>query len=142
MSYDLMVFEPSVAPRERSAFLEWYRNQTQWSEEHGYNNPSVASPALQQWFHEMIQYYPPLNGPLASDDVDNPTVTDHCVGRHVIYSAFAWSCAVDAYRTMKLLAAKHGVGFFDVSSNEMDIFFPGDFDKPAQRVPNPWWRFW
>jgi len=63
MSYDLMVFEPSVAPRERGVFLEWYQKQTEWSEDHGYNNPTVASPALQRWFDDMAQYYPSLNGP-------------------------------------------------------------------------------
>jgi len=54
MSYDLMVFEPSVAPRDRAQFMEWYHQQTQWSEGHGYNDPAVASPALQRWFQDMI----------------------------------------------------------------------------------------
>jgi hypothetical protein len=140
MSYDLMVFEPSVAPQERAAFLEWYAEQTQWSEGHHYNNPGVASPSLQRWFNDMIQYYPPLNGPLASDDVDNPKLTDHCIGSHVIYSAFAWSCAEDAFRTMKSLALKHRVGFFDVSATDGEILFP-DLHQ-TERVPKPWWRFW
>jgi len=142
MSYDLMVFEPSVAPRERMAFMEWYDKQTEWSESHGYNDPTVASPALQQWFDDMVRFYPPLNGPQASDDFDNPKLTDHCIGRHVIYSAFAWSCAEDARRTMRSLAAKHGVGFFEVSSNEGEILFPGDFDLPEPQVMKPWWKFW
>ena len=137
-----MVFEPSVAPRDRAQFMEWYHKQTQWSEGHGYNDPAVASPALQRWFHDMIQLYPPLNGPLAANDYDNPTLTDHCIGMHVIYSAFAWSCAVDARATMRALAAKHAVGFFDVSSNDGEILFPGDFDKTDKRVHKPFWKLW
>jgi len=142
MSYDLMVFEPSVAPHDRAQFMAWYDQQTEWSESHGYTNPEVASPALQSWFQEMIQFYPTLNGPLAANDVDNPKLTDHCIGRNVIYSAFTWSCAVDARATMRALAAKHDVGFFDVSSNDGEILFPGDFDKPVESIRKPWWKLW
>jgi hypothetical protein len=143
MSYDLMVFEPSAAPRDRAHFMEWHNRQVQWSEGHGYSDPTVASPALQRWYQDMIQFYPSLNGPLASNDVDNPKLTDHCIGMHVIYSAFAWSCAVDDARaTMRALAAKHAVGFFDVSSDEGEIVFPGDFDKPDKRGHKPWWKLW
>ena len=142
MSYDLMVFEPSVAPRERAAFMEWYQKQTEWSEDHDYNDPAVASPSLKRWFDEMIKHYPPLNGPLASDDVDDPRVTDHCIGRNVIYSAFGWSCAEDAWITMRSLANKHKVGFFDVSSTDCEIVFPGEFEQPGKPAQKPWWKFW
>jgi len=124
MSYDLLVFEPSAAPRERSEFMEWYDQQTQWKEDHSYDDPRVCSAALQSWFAEMIQFFPPLNGPLAVDDVDNPRVTDHCIGSTVIYSAFAWSCAEEARGKMRELAAKHKVGFFDVTSPNSEIVFP------------------
>jgi hypothetical protein len=30
LSFDLMVFDASAAPRSRSAFMEWYREQTDW----------------------------------------------------------------------------------------------------------------
>ena len=76
MSYDLMVFEPTAAPRERDAFLAWYRTQTSWSEPHGYNDPKVTSPRLSAWFEEMILTYAPMNGPLRSKNMDDPKVTD------------------------------------------------------------------
>lgn len=120
-----MVFEAGAAPRERSAFLNWYRQQTRWSEPHGYNNPHVPSPALRAWFLEMIKTFPPMNGPLASEDVDDSKVTDYSVGQTVIYAAFAWSQAEMAYQHMFELAAKHYVGFFDVSSTDSDIWLPG-----------------
>jgi hypothetical protein len=34
MSYDLMVFDPAAAPRERDDFLRWYDAQTEWTEGH------------------------------------------------------------------------------------------------------------
>jgi len=140
MSYDLMVFEASVAPRSREEFMAWYSSQTEWSEDHSYQDHAVTSEALQNWFKEMIQHFPPMNGPLASDDDDNPKVTDHCIGKDVIYSAFAWSEAEEAYSIMRALAIKHSVGFFDVSADNGEILFPGD--APEKNTEKPWWKFW
>lgn len=47
MSYDMMVFEASAAPREAAAFIAWFEKQTQWNERHEYDDPAVSSPALQ-----------------------------------------------------------------------------------------------
>jgi len=43
MSYDLMVFDPTVAPRACKDFMAWYKQQTQWSEDHGYDDPKVST---------------------------------------------------------------------------------------------------
>ncbi len=140
MSYDLMVFEPSVAPKSRNEFMAWYREQTKWSEDHNYQEHTVTSEALQNWFKEMIEYFPSMNGSLASDDVDDPKVTDHCIGRDVIYSAFAWSVAEEAYSKMRELAIKHSVGFFDVSAENGEILFPDGGASEARK--KPWWKPW
>jgi hypothetical protein len=132
LSYDLMVFDAAVAPRGGKAFIDWYEQQTQWTETHGYNAPDVSTAPLRAWFQEIIKTFPPMNGPLASDDVDDPKVTDYSVGQSVIYCAFAWSQAEPAYDQVKRLAAKYRVGFFDVSSNASDIWLPtpdGGFEK-------------
>ncbi len=118
-----MVFDAAAAPRSCQAFLDWYATQTQWQESHGYNNPDIPSPTLQAWFRDMIKSFPPMNGPLASEDPDDPKVTDYSLGRAVIYGAFAWSEAEVARQVVKHLAAKHGVGFFDVSADG-DIWWP------------------
>jgi hypothetical protein len=133
MSFDLMVFEPTAPPPDRKGFLDWYRQQCKWEETHGYNNPEVCTPALRAWFMEMITQYPPMNGPLRSDDVDNPKVTDYSVGQTAIYGAFAWSKANDALKTLFDLAKKHRVGFFDVSSNEGGVWMPQP-DQTYRRV--------
>src|SRR5690606_15004282 len=70
------------------------------------------------------EYFPPMNGPFASGDHDDSKVTDYSIGRSVIYSAFAWSVAEDAYSKMRELAIKHSVGFFDVSADDGEILFP------------------
>jgi hypothetical protein len=126
LSYDLMVFAVDQAPKERDAFLEWYDQETEWEEDHSYNDPAVTSPELQAWFLEMIKSYPPMNGPYSSDDLpeDEASVTDYGIGRSVIYAGFAWSKAEAAYPFVFALAAKHRVGFFDVSSENAAVWLP------------------
>lgn len=121
-----MVFETTRAPAESEAFEAWYREQSQWAEDHEYNDPGVSSDALRSWMMDMIQIFPAMNGPLAPEDdpEDDALLTDYCVGRDVIYVAFAWSKAELAYPTMFELAARHGVGFFNVSSSAGEIWRP------------------
>lgn len=131
MSYDLMVFEKSKVPTSKKEFILWYEKQVEWSEEHDYKTISVSSPALQNWFMEMKNTFPPMDGEYAPDpdlldedeNLESHTV-DYCIGRDVIYVAFAWSVADEAYKLMRSLAQKHNVGFFDVSTDNGDIILP------------------
>ncbi len=129
MSYDLMVFEKTKAPTTKKDFMEWYEKQVEWGEEHDYQTISVSSPALQNWFMEMKEIFPPMNGEYApnlnsiDEDLEQHTV-DYSIGYDVIYAAFSWTVADEAYELMRSLAQKHGVGFFDVSSDEGDIILP------------------
>jgi hypothetical protein len=148
MSYDLMVFEAAAAPEAREDFLLWYQQQTQWSEGHGYDDPKVSSQPLRAWFMEMIESFPAMNGPYASDDVDNPELTDYSVGKDVVYAAFAWSQADSAFASMVSIAKKHNVGFFDVSADEGAIVIPSKFESSTKlsaatdKTGRPWWRIW
>jgi hypothetical protein len=128
MSYDLLVFEASTAPRERAAFLEWYERQVAWSEPHGYNDPAETSEALRRWYDIMTADWPNMNPPEPDEvDVDDPRLTDYSIGREVIYAAFPWPRAEEAYDRVRRAAVEAGVGFYDVSGDEGDgeIHFPG-----------------
>lgn len=100
-------------------------------ESHDYQTIHVSSPALQNWFLEMKETFPPMNGEYAPDfqllaeneDLDRH-VTDYSIGREIIYAAFSWSTAQEAYHLTKSLAIKHDVGFFDVSEYNGDIILP------------------
>lgn len=127
MSYDLGVFEPSAAPTDPEEFATWFEAQTEWDEPHGYDNPVVASPALRAWFMDMHREFPPLNGPFArSGNEDDPRTADYSVGRTLIYVGFSWSQARAAYAACYRLAAKHRVGFLDVSGDDGGVWFPGE----------------
>ena len=131
MSYDLMVFEKTKAPATKKEFMAWYEKQTEWEEEHDYQTIGVSSPALQNWFMEMKDTFPPMNGEYAPDEdlIDKDEklerhLTDYSIGHDVIYAAFSWSVADEAYELMRSLAQKHKVGFFDVSADDGDIILP------------------
>lgn len=150
-----MVFRKEAAPTTRAKFMKWFNEQTQWTEEHDYQDPANTAPELRNWYMEMVQTFPAMNGPFASETDERSTVSEYNVGRDIIYVAFAWSVAEEAYKTMRELAEKHGVGFFDVSHDRGDILFPdnGKFVPIEKRRSNagpskdeqedkPWWKFW
>lgn len=129
MSYDLFVFAADQAPKARDEFLDWYDAQTEWDDDEAdYDDPKRTTPALQAWFMAMIQTFPPLNGPFSRDDqedgADESRASDYGIGSGGIYVGFAWSLAEEAHETVRHLAAKHGVGFFDVSSDKAAVWLP------------------
>ena len=129
MSYDLLVFEPTAAPRTREEFRVWWLAQSEWSEGHSYDDASVTSERLKLWYQDIEAEWPCLNGPCFQErNLDSPKLTDYSIGKVVIYACFAWTEAENAYPVVRALAVKHGVGFYDVSGDEGDgeIHFPGD----------------
>jgi len=154
-----MVFRKEAAPNTRTEFMEWYHDQTKWSENHNYQDLDITSPELKSWFLEMIQTFPAMNGPYASDDIDSEYITGYSIGKDSIYIDFRWSVVEDAYSTVVRLAKKHQVGFYDESSDDGDILFPenGELKSIGKRdistvssdyaivtyyYKKPWWKFW
>lgn len=132
MSYDLMIFDSSKAPRDEKSFLEWYEVQTQWGEAHSYDDPSVSAEGLRNLFMELIKTFPQMNGKYAPSDEEVEDweendyekylcVTDYSIGKEVIYCGFSWKKESDAYELLKKLAKKYKVGFFNASSNAVEI---------------------
>jgi hypothetical protein len=126
MSYDLMVFEPDAAPKSREEFLKWHTAQTNWNEEESYDDPAVSSPRLQSWLADMFISYPPMNGPAAPTEIpeDESALTDYGIREQIVYACFAWSKAQAAYDDVVRLAAKHHLGFFNVSSANSEVWLP------------------
>lgn len=124
-----MAFREDVAPEAKNDFMEWYGDQVDQKDDYDYNNPDNTSGELKEWFNEMIKTFPPMNGPLASDDVDDPNMADYTIASDFIYITFAWSVAENAKTTAIMLAKKHGIGIFDASSKNADIYF----SKSAKR---------
>jgi hypothetical protein len=128
-----MVFEPKDAPREKDAFLDWYEEQTQWPEGQPYDGRSETTPNLAAWYADMRRDFPNMNGPDAYEpahDEDNSRLTGYTLGKSVIYVHFRWPEAKAAYATLRALAVKHRVGFFNVSASDGEIWFPSTEHTP------------
>jgi hypothetical protein len=143
MSYDLLVFDPDIAPRDREAFMIWYRDLTKWVDQRDYNSLDGTSENLCTFYNIMKTHFPPMNGREAYEfpvpppprskfwtmifgprvhkidprqQLKEAYVTDYCIAKNAIYMAFASSIAADAYSAVVSTALKSGVGFFDVSA--------------------------
>lgn len=113
-----MVFDPAAAPaKKRGAFLDWYDQQAEWTEEHDYDDPAVSTAALQAFYADIAAAFP------AIEEEDGPG-TDYTIGKSLIYITFEWDKIDEAHETVSRLAAKHALGFFDVSSDLAETWLP------------------
>lgn len=124
MSYDLMAFEVTSAPNDPQSFMVWFQEQTEWKEDHAYDDPLQTSENLRTFYYEIIKIFPNMNDNstlnmdvLAKDERSEDYFSDYSIGHNIIYVAFAWSQCELAYETMKNLCKTCGVGFFDVSGD-------------------------
>ena len=103
MSYDLMVFAPDAAPAKRAAFLDWYDEQTEWGEDHDYDDPAVAAPALQAFYADLATEFPPV----LPDEAEPESGTDYTIARTLIYMSFLdWDRIDAAWEAVHRLAAR------------------------------------
>lgn len=126
MSYDLAVFDPQAAPREKAAFRAWFDQQVNWSDTQDHDDPAHCAPALRAWMLDMIgEGFLAMNGPhAAADDADTSRMTGYSISTSLIYADFPWSEVEAAYETVFRLAQKHHLGFFDVSSDDGKVWLP------------------
>lgn len=142
MSYDLLVFNPEIAPRNRSDFMNWYNNLTKWEEQRDYNSPIGMTGNLPTFFEQLREEFPAMNGPFAyefnqvepkppsfwrkffkgtqthkAETFDEALITDYTLAENAIYMAFARSVADRAFNRVFNTALSTGVGFFNVSAN-------------------------
>ncbi len=144
MSYDLLIFDPMVAPVSRPDFMAWYGDLTKWEEPRDYNSPEGMSGNLPQFYEAIRHEFPPMNGPDAFDfdslvegkrgfwqrlfggsqalePFNESLVTDYSCAQSGIYMSFTWSVEEQAFDQVVRSALKTGVGFFDVSATDGGI---------------------
>ncbi len=125
MSYDLVVFDPTQAPAESSAFLKWYGQQSEESDD----SSELACTELKSFFAALSNEFPAMNGPHATHDVDNPKLTDYSFGPYSVYMCFAWPQAAEARYAVVKLAEQISVGIYDISDPDGFIWWP---PRPGQ----------
>lgn len=126
MSYDICVFNRKRAPIHKNDFLKWYERIMEWNGDSGFDDISVASKELQEWYSFMLKHYPAMNGRDAEEsqqcyakakgvDVDAAIddSADYSIDNNLIYVAFGYSQAKDAYKLAIGKAKELGLGIFD-----------------------------
>lgn len=143
MSFDMLVFDPSSAPRVPKHFRSWFDKKTEWRDDYDYNEPTNCGADLQRWLLALVGEFPALNGPLAPADdggSDGKSWADYTIGEDFIYASFPWTQAERAYERTHFLAKECGVGVFDVSEEPAVVTFPDGLTFQLKR--KQWWRFW
>ncbi|MFK8252626.1 hypothetical protein [Ancylobacter terrae] len=137
MGYSIMVFEPSAAPSDRAGFIAWYQRQTDWQQGLAYDDHEATTPRLRAFFLDMIKTFPPLNGPLAADEPDDgdPHLTEYNIGAEFIYVSGAWSAVGAGTEHALDLAAAHGLGVFDTTSDEVSLPAAGGMAHAFSTAP-------
>ena len=122
MSYDILVFEPRTVTD--AEFSSWWAHQSEWPEDHRYDDVVVTTPALRRFACELMRQFPPLNGPNAPTDeqIDSDPdlssrLTDYTFGSTLVYLCFRWGQASQAQEACLRIARPHGVAVALVSDD-------------------------
>jgi hypothetical protein len=118
MSFNLMVFDQSAAPREQKAFDVWSAEQLVWLPDRSYKDVSLASPALRQWFIEIIRKYPAHNSPEANAQESSPYIVDYLFKENIIYMDMSWDIAEQARKDVFFMTELFALGLFDFSAGK------------------------
>ena len=159
MSYDLLVFDPAIAPRDRDQFMSWYNQIKKWEEPRDYSSIEGTTENLRAFYDRLRRHYPPMNGPNAyrpemHADIDGgglrfwerifgarkpvpkpepkfneAFITDYTISESAIYMAFSYSINAEAYSDVVSAAIATDVGFFDVSGRNGVIIHDRDHLK-------------
>lgn len=105
--------------------LTWYDDVTQWGDDVDYNDYIHTTKSLMDWFLEMKEIIPPLNGPFAPTDKEvgdgKYPVADYCIAKDAIYVSLSFDNVEETREIAFDLAKKHNLSFFDISgSNELN----------------------
>lgn len=113
MSYDLMVFDPDLAP-QKSKIADWHRNAMEEDESDSSFDPAtLKSIRLRAFYDDMRVSFPAMNGPDQTEDFENDQVTGYSFYPEFIYMDFRWTASEAASKAVLNLAEKHGLGLFD-----------------------------
>ena len=126
MSYDIVAFEDGLV--SSLDFLQWWEGVAQIAQ--SIDRPST--PGLAAFYSELIETYPPMNGPDAVSDEEldededglESRITDYSITAEMIVGAHAWSAAEAARDEWARLGAKHGVAIAFISHTPVHIQRP------------------
>lgn len=97
MSFDLLVFDPRLAPTKDEEFIDWYRSLVRWDQPEDNFDPKTSSPSLQNFFFHLSKTHPSMRW---SDTVaDKPTRKEGSLAR-LIGHLFRWKRQPESAREL------------------------------------------
>jgi len=119
MSYDVMVLDRHPRFEKSKEFLSWYDKIIRWDEDLDFNDYSHATKPLQDWFLEIKELIPPLNGPFSpvGDNIGKSAYpeADYSISKDCIYIALSYEKIEETKAKVLELAKKHRLATFDIS---------------------------
>lgn len=140
MSYDIVAFDPSATTD--SDYPGWYDRQAEWGEEHSYDDAAVTTPGLRAFYTEIIEDFPPMNGPDAPD-LESLTLeaegrlAEYSIGSRIIQASCRWPQAQRADELFRELAARHDVAIAWASapSGTMPMCWVAQMPRSRRVIP-------
>ena len=134
MSFDFMVFDPAVPPRNDEGFMAWYDAEVGRGEHAGtpssHDGAVAECEALHTFYKEMCEMFTPFNGP---DDVPLPgnapqirilRTCEYNFRPHSLYMSFRWPAQDMARGAASAFAKEAGLGYFHCSAQHGQAIFP------------------
>ena len=135
MSYDLCVYSKKAAPKTKSDFHQWYEKILEWDNDGcSYDDIAVCSIEMQQWYKYMLTHFPAMNGRDSESSIEEfskangieydeafEMTADYSISPDLIYVAFGFSQAEEAYSVVLAKAKELGLGFYDPQNDALDV---------------------
>ena len=133
MSFDVMVFDPDIAPYDKDRFRDWCEAETGEQAPQSNYTPEIAEKdAFRDFYGQMREVFTPFNG---SDDVvlppDAPQIRilrtcEYFFRPHSVYMCFRWPAQDFARAACSTFAKELDLGLFLISSKYPQARFPGN----------------
>lgn len=139
MSYDICVFNKKKAPKHKADFIKWYEQITEWNSNSCFDDISVASKELQEWYSFMLKHFPAMNGrdaeesqqcyakarALNADDIIDDCA-DYSIDNDLIYVSLGHSQAESAFKLAIGKANELDLGIFDPQDGNLLLCEEGE----------------
>ena len=124
MSYDLIAFDPALAPRDRHDFLDWISRAFRSMDGPLGSDPARLSIELQGWHAELRQVFPSAGDPhaFAADTDGGSKNAAYRFAQHAVQASFEWSNAGPAMFRARKIAQAHRVGLFEASGADCNVW--------------------
>ena len=133
MSFDVMIFDPEIAPFDKEKFRAWCEAETGEKAARSSHTPEVADKdAFRDFYEQIREVFSPFNGP---DDVALGTdpsqlrilrTCEYFFRPSSVYMCFRWPAQDFARATCSTFAKALNLGIFLISSKSPQARFPGD----------------